>query len=70
MTERNTNTEELAASLHRTILGTLLGILLIFGIGFGRAGFGDGNYLYGILGVAVALIAGYWILDLFREGAS
>lgn len=69
MTGSKPNTEELAASLHRTVLGILLAIFLIFGIGFARAGLADGNYLYGILGTAAALIAGYWIVDLFREAA-
>lgn len=69
MADPNTNTEELAASLHRTVLGILLAVFLIFGIGFARAGFTDGNYLYAILGVAATLISGYWIVDLFRQAA-
>lgn len=62
--------EELAESVHRTILGVLLGMLVIFGIGIARGGFTDGSYLSAIVGGAVALLAGYWILYLFMEAAS
>ncbi|MFB6194851.1 MAG: hypothetical protein ABEI80_01665 [Haloplanus sp.] len=60
-------TEELAASLHRGILGALLAIVGLGGLGLARRLL-VGEYLTGAVGAAVALGAGYWILSLFRDG--
>lgn len=67
MADRETTTQELGAFLHRTVLGVLLAVLFLVSIRFVNGSLADGQYLSGILGVTVALIAGYWILGLFRE---
>ena len=61
------NTEKLASSLHRGILGLFLGMVGLLGVGLARKLL-MGDYLLGTVGVVLALGAGYWILSLFFEG--
>jgi hypothetical protein len=67
MSASPSSTDELASSLHRGVLGTLLAIVALLGVGLAR-GLASGEYLVGTLGLLLAVGAGYWILDLFREG--
>ncbi|WP_275737298.1 hypothetical protein [Halorhabdus sp. SVX81] len=67
MPSPESKTEQLASSLHRGLLGLLLGIVGIFAIGMARELL-VGDYLIGIIGVIVTLGTGYWILSLFFEG--
>ena len=67
MPSPESETEQLASSLHRALLGLLLGIVGLFALQLaGRLLVGD--YLIGIIGVIVIVGAGYWILSLFVEG--
>ena len=67
MPSLESETEQLASSLHRGLLGLLLGIVGVFALQLaGRLLVGD--YLLGIIGVIVTLGTGYWILSLFFEG--
>ncbi|QLD88927.1 hypothetical protein HWV07_07745 [Natronomonas salina] len=59
--------DDLASSLHRTALGTLLAIVGILGVGLARR-LPDGDYLIGLLGVVLALGAVVWISSLLGEG--
>ncbi|ERJ06264.1 hypothetical protein HLRTI_001743 [Halorhabdus tiamatea SARL4B] len=61
------NTEKLVSSLHRGILGLLLGMFGLLGVGLAKKLL-MGDYLLGTVGVVLALGAGYWILSLFQEG--
>ena len=60
-------TSDLADALQRGLLGVPLTILVIFGLWLAQ-GLADGRYLSGVAGLALALGAGYWIVDLFRQG--
>ncbi|QSX00578.1 hypothetical protein [Haloterrigena alkaliphila] len=64
----DTSSETFVASLHRTILGALLAAAGLVGIGGVREAISDGSVLYGVLGVALAGVAAYWIFDLFVDG--
>jgi ABC-type antimicrobial peptide transport system permease subunit len=67
MPSQKSETEQLTSSLHRGLLGLLLGIVGIFAIEMAR-GLLVGDYLIGIIGVIVTFGIGYWILSLFFEG--
>ncbi|WP_229115341.1 hypothetical protein [Halapricum desulfuricans] len=67
MTHSESETEKLMSSLHRGLLGLLLGIVGIFALQLARRLL-VGEYLIGIIGVIVTLGTGYWILSLFFEG--
>jgi len=67
MPSQGSETEQLASSLHRGLLGLLLGIIGLFAIEMARRLL-LGDYLIGIIGVIVTLGIGYWILSLFFEG--
>ena len=67
MPSSESNTGKLASSLHRGILGLLLGMVGLLGVELARKLL-MGHYLLGTVGVVLALGAGYWILWLFQEG--
>ncbi|MCU4728220.1 hypothetical protein [Halapricum hydrolyticum] len=67
MPSPESETEQLASSLHRGLLGLLLGIVGIFALQLAERLL-VGEYLIGIIGVIVTLGIGYWILSLFFEG--
>ncbi|WP_181686190.1 hypothetical protein [Halorhabdus salina] len=68
MPSSESNTEKLASSLHRGILGLFLGMVGLLGVELAREELLKGHYLLGTVGVVLALGAGYWILSLFLEG--
>ena len=66
MPSKNSETDTLARSLHRSILGTMLAILALVGLAMAR-GFLSGDYLVGLLGAGLAIGSSAWILALLRE---
>jgi len=67
MPSKNSDTDTLARSLQRSILGTMLAILALLGLAMAR-GLLSGDYLVGLLGAGLAIGSGAWILALLREG--
>jgi len=68
MASQESATEKLASSLHRGLLGLLLGLVGLFALQMAREHLVIGDYLIGIIGVIVTLGIGYWMLSLFFEG--
>ena len=67
MPSQESGTDQFMSSLHRGLLGLLLGIVGLFASQM-AGGLLVGDYLIGIIGVIVTLGIGYWIVWLFFEG--
>ena len=67
MPSEKSDTDTLARSLQRSILGTMLAILAFVGLAMAR-GLLSGDYLLGLLGAGIAIGSVAWILVLVREG--
>ena len=68
MAADTSETDRFVAAAHRAILGVLLALAAVIGLGLLRSGVDDGNVLFGIAGLAIAVLAIGWIVALFREG--
>lgn len=60
--------EALAASLHRSVLGAMLAVVLLVTIGWGVNTLVVHQNPLGLLSLLVGLGAAYWIGSLFVEG--
>ena len=68
MAADTSETDRFVASAHRAILGVLLALAAVFGLGLLRNGVEEGNVLFGVAGLVIAVLTIGWIVALFREG--